>query len=145
MINGISLYKKLRSAHKHIVNSLKGDSKFMGRMKKVIEETTNTTNTKRRRAFSPEAREQQLAALAYDLVEEKLRNGTATSQETTYFLKIGSRKEQLERRILEEQGDYLKAKREAIESAKRIEALYADAIKAVRSYQGGDENDDSML
>ena len=117
----------------------------MGRMKKVVEETAVPSTKKHRRAISPESREQQLAALAYDLVEEKLRNGTATSQETTYFLKIGSRKEQLERRILEEQGEYLKAKREAIESAKRIEALYAEAIKAVRSYQGGEDNGDPVL
>ena len=117
----------------------------MGRMKKTIVEPTSNANKRFRKAQSPEAREQQLASLAYDLVEQKLRDGTATSQETTYFLKIGSRKEQLERKILEEQGEYLKAKREAIESAKRIEALYADAIKAVRSYQGGEDDGDSML
>ena len=118
----------------------------MGRMRKEYVESTTEPKKKRRAKLSPEARENEMISLAYDFVEERLRNGTATSQEATYFLKLGSTREKLEKKILEEQADYLVAKREAIESAKRIEDLYSEAIKAVRVYQGvGDGEEDSNL
>lgn len=86
--------------------------------------------------LTPESRENQLIALAYDLVEQRLRNGTATSQETTHFLKMGSTKERLEKQLMEEECKLKKAKTEGIESQKRIEALYAEAIAAVKEYRG---------
>ena len=55
---------------------------------KVNGPTQNEPKPKLRPALSPETRENQLISLAYDLVEERLLNGTATSQETTYFLKL---------------------------------------------------------
>ena len=93
-------------------------------------------------ATTPEARERQLIALAYDLVEKRLREGTATSQETTHFLKLGSMKERIEREILEQQKNLLKAKTEAIQSAKRSEELYANALKAMRKYSGQRSEDE---
>ena len=91
--------------------------------------------------LTPEARENQLIALAYDLVEQRLRDGTATSQETTHFLKMGSSKERLERQILEEEKKLKQAKTEALESSKRIEALYSEAIAAVKRYRGYEEEE----
>lgn len=85
---------------------------------------------------SIESKEQYLIGLAYDLVEERLRNGTATSQETTHFLKLGSTRERIEREMLENQKEVLKAKAEAIQSQKRIEELYAQALSAFKSYSG---------
>jgi hypothetical protein len=99
---------------------------------------------KRPPATTPEARENQLVAIAIDLVEKRLLNGTASSQETTHFLKIGSTKEKLEKEILEKQKDLITAKTESIQSAKRIEELYLNALNAMRSYSGskGSEEDD---
>lgn len=97
---------------------------------------------KMRPALTPEARENQLISLAYDLVEERLRNGTATSQETTHFLKLGSAKERIEREILEKQKELISAKTEAIQSAKRIEELYAEAVRVLGTYQGREEEVD---
>jgi len=87
------------------------------------------------KARSPSAREAQLIALAYDLAEERLRNGTATSQEVTHFLKMGSTKDELEKQLMETQIELLEAKKESMQVAKRIESLYANAIQAVRSYR----------
>lgn len=81
-----------------------------------------------------EGREDQLIALAYDLVEKRLREGTATSQETTQFLKMGSRKDRLEREMLKKKIAVYEAQAEAYAAQKRIEELYTDAINAVRSY-----------
>lgn len=95
-----------------------------------------------RPALTPEARENQMIALAVDLVEQRLLDGTASSQETTHFLKLGSMKNRLEMEKLQEENRLLKAKTEALQSAKRVEELYSEAIKAMRRYSGQGSDDD---
>ena len=97
---------------------------------------------KRRPALSPESRENQLISLAVDLVEQRLLDGTASSQETTHFLKLGSMKNQLEMEKLREENKLLQAKTESIQSAKRVEELYAEAINAMRRYSGNRSSSD---
>lgn len=98
---------------------------------------SKTTSTRRTRpAISPEARENQLIALAYDLVEQRLKDGTATSQETTSLIKLGNTKARLEIEKMKHETELLKAKTDAIESSKRSEELYANAIEAMRKYSG---------
>lgn len=87
-------------------------------------------------ALTAEGRENQLISLAYDLVEQRLRDGSATSQETTHFLKMGSLKERKELEIMEKQKVLLDAKAEALASTKRIEELYSNAIEAMKAYHG---------
>ena len=87
-----------------------------------------------------EGRDIEVASLAYDLAERQIREGTASAQVITYFLKLGSQKERLEREILVEQRKLLRAKTDSIESAKRSDELYANAIAAMRMY-GGNGND----
>ena len=105
---------------------------------------TNSSNTDRkiRPALTPESRENQLISLAVDLVEQRLLDGSASSQETTHFLKLGSMKNQLEMEKLREENKLLKAKTESIQSAKRVEELYAEAINAMRRYSGNGGNDE---
>ena len=106
---------------------------------------TNAEPRKIRPALTPEARENQLIALAVDLVEQRLLDGTASSQETTHFLKLGSMKNKLEMEKLQEENRFLKAKTEALQSSKRMEEeLYLEAIKAMRRYsgQGGSPDED---
>ena len=95
-----------------------------------------------RPALTPEARENQLIYLATDLAEQQLRDGTASSQVITHYLKLGSSKERLEQEILKENKKLLTAKTEALQSAKRIEELYAEAIAAMKRYSGNDSSDD---
>ena len=59
----------------------------MGKRSKTVKESTKRRS---KPASTPEAREQQLISAAYDLVEERILNGTATSQELVHFLKLGS-------------------------------------------------------
>ena len=93
-------------------------------------------------ATSPEVQEKRCIALAYSLAEERLRNGTATSQEVVHFLRLGSVKEKKELEMMEKKNELMTAKTEALQSAKRIEALYADAINAFKSYRPpADEGD----
>lgn len=102
--------------------------------KKVIISSSDSSSQPMRPALTPEARENQMIALAMDLVEERLRNGTASSAETVHFLKLASSKEKLEQEILEEQKKLLEAKTENLKSAAKAEGLYAEALDAFRSY-----------
>ena len=96
-----------------------------------------------RPALTPEARENQMIALAVDLAEQQLRDGTASSQVITHYLKMATTRERLEKQLLEQEVKLKKAKTEALESAKRIEELYANAISAMKRYSGhGDSDDD---
>lgn len=105
--------------------------------------STKGSSRKSRPALSIEARENQLICLANDLAEQQLRDGTASSQVITHYLKQGTVKAQLELEKIKKENALLTAKTEALESSKRIEELYADAIKAMKSYSGheGDSDD----
>lgn len=85
-------------------------------------------------ATTPEGRDAMLVAYAYDLVEKRLREGTASSQETTHFLKLGSQREKLELEKLRKENELLKAKTEAIESEQERAEMYRNAIEAMRRY-----------
>lgn len=97
---------------------------------------------KMRPALTPEADESQMISLAMDLVKQRLIDGTASSQETTHFLKLATTKARLEKEILEKQKELIVAKTENLQSQKRYEELVADALKAMRNYSGQGEPDD---
>lgn len=113
-------------------------------MAKVSTKKTSGESSKIRPALTPEARENQLIYLATELAEKQLKDGTASSQVITHYLKLGSSKERLEKEILEKQKDLMTAKTEQLQSAKRIEELYSNAIAAMRRYSGhgGGEDDE---
>lgn len=89
-----------------------------------------------------EGRENQLIALAMDLAERRMLEGTASSQEVTHFLKLGSSKAVLERDKLREENKLLRAKTEALQAQASNEALLERALKAFRSYRGDEEDED---
>lgn len=97
---------------------------------------------KLRPALTPEAEEDQLIALAFNLVRERLANGTASSQETTHFLKLGSTKAKLEKELLEKEVELKAAKTESIKSSQRSDELYQEAMKAFGIYRGQEESED---
>lgn len=111
--------------------------------RRVVNSTTDPPPSKMRPALSPEAREKQLVSLAIDLAERQLREGSASSQVISHFLKIGSTKEQVEREILEKQKDLISAKTDALQSSKHSEELYEKALQAMKNYsgRGGDDDD----
>jgi hypothetical protein len=110
-------------------------------MAKLKGQTSNPL-PKLRPALNPDARESQMAALAMDLVEQRLRDGTASSQETTHFLKLVSSKAQLEQERLRLENELVAAKTKALGDAKEIKVLYEEALKAMRRYGGhGDEDE----
>lgn len=111
-------------------------------MKKAKVESSSSSRRRLKPALTPEDRENQLVALAVDLAEKQLLEGTASSQVITHYLKIGSSKERLEREILEKQKGLIDAKTQNLQSSQRIEELYANAINAFRNYRSDDDSND---
>ncbi len=99
---------------------------------------SSETKKERRRkpATTPEGRENELVSAAIDLAEDQIRNGNASSQVITHFLKLGSTRERLEQQRLEHENELTRVRIEAIESQKRVEELYMEALQAMRSYSG---------
>ena len=95
-----------------------------------------------RPALTPEARENQMISLAMDLVEKRLREGTASSAETTHFLKLATVKSELEKTKLEEENKLLRAKTETLKATKDNAELYKKAIQAMREYSGLDSEEE---
>lgn len=93
-------------------------------------------------AKSLDARERQLVALATDLVERKMRDGTATSQEVTHFLKLGSTRERLEQERLSKEIELLQSKTDQIAQQAQMADLAAEALAAMRTYSGLDQGDE---
>jgi hypothetical protein len=80
---------------------------------------------------------------AVNLAEKKIDEGTASDGLIIHYLKLGTTKAELEREKLRSENQLLKAKTEALESAKNSEELFAEAIKAMRTYQGVGGNRDA--
>lgn len=103
----------------------------MGRRK-----ASEADGRRRRPATTPEAREQELSAAAYDLAEEQIRAGHASSQVITHFLKAGSSREILEQQKIRHENELMEVKRQQIEGQARVEELYLEALTAMKSYSG---------
>lgn len=112
----------------------------MGR-KHTISVSEEFSTKKSRPALTPEARENQLISLAIDLAEQQIREGTASSQVITHFLKLGSTREKLEQETIKKDQELIEARRESLTSTKTVEELYAKAIEAMKTYSGNREDD----
>lgn len=95
---------------------------------------------RRKPAMTPEERENQLISAAMDMVEEQIRDRTASAQVLNHYLKLGSTRERLEQERLRNENNVLEAKVEQLASAKRVEELYISALEAMRNYSGNQNN-----
>lgn len=91
---------------------------------------------KGRPAMNPKDREDELINLAVGLAEKQLRDGTASTQVIVHYLKLGSTRGMLEHEMLANKTKLVKAQTESIESNKRVEDLYKNALDAMQIYSG---------
>lgn len=96
----------------------------------------------KRRLMSREEREKHCINLAYDLVEQRLEDGTATAAETVHFLKLGSTRELLERELMEKKKELDDAKTEMYNANVSSEERMLEAMKAFREYSGNPDGND---
>lgn len=92
-------------------------------------------------ATTMEGRENELIALAYDAAEERIRNGTASSQEIVHFLRLGSEKERMEQEEMRADIELKRARVKAIADGEHLEKVYNDAIEAMKRYSGHGEDE----
>ena len=111
----------------------------MGKTKVV---SSSGTARRMRPALTPESRENQMSSVAMGRAEERLRNGTAASQEIVHFLKLGSTRERLEKEKIALENELVKAKTEAVASAKDIKEMYDQAMASFRRYSGQEDDED---
>ncbi len=97
---------------------------------------SNTPKRRRKPAQTVEDRENELVKSAIDLAAQQLNDGTASPSVITHFLRLGSVREQLERRKLMKENDLMDVKMAAIEASERREQEYSEAIAALRRYKG---------
>lgn len=96
----------------------------------------------RRRAQTPEERENQLIALALDRVEERMLNGTASGQEYVQFIRMASSKARAENEKLKLELDLVRAKTENLRQQQRTDEMFANAIAAFKRYSGASDDDE---
>jgi hypothetical protein len=111
---------------------------------------SEVSEPRRKPATTPEARENEMVSLAMDLAERQIREGSASSQVISHFLKLGSSRETLEQERLAHENELTRVKIQQVESQARIEELYLNAIKAMRTYAGDtpepdDDNEDQNV
>lgn len=92
-------------------------------------------------ALSPEEREQQMISLATTLAERQLREGTASSQVITHYLKLGTLREQEELEKIRKENELLEAKRETLKNAVYTKELVEEAIESFKTYAGGEDSE----
>lgn len=98
--------------------------------------SNEASKSRRPPATTPDGRENQMVALAVDLAEKQMREGTASAQVISHFLKLGSSREQLEQQRLAQENRLMEAKIEQLNSQKKSEEMYAKALQAMRTYNG---------
>lgn len=91
---------------------------------------------------SPEAKESQLINLAFKLAEAKLKDGTASSQLITHFLKLATVREQLENDKLRSDLKVANAKIKHMEAQETSKDLYERALAAFRLYAGSESQEE---
>lgn len=90
-------------------------------------------------AMDPENRLQQLSGIALDRIEERMLNGKATGAELIFMAKFADPERFFKQDKIATETELLASKKQAIDSGKNTEKLYADAINAMKHYQGRDE------
>ena len=105
-------------------------------MRRRKESPSDETPSRHRPGATPDARESQMIDLADQLAERQLRDGSASAQVITHYLRLGSSRERIEQEKLALETELVKAKTEAIANAQKTEELYREALQAMRSYSG---------
>ena len=96
------------------------------------------TGNSHHKSMDADNREQQVIKAAYDLAEKQLMEGTASSSVIVHFLKLGTKKEVLEREILEKQKTLIDAKAANLAKDNENEQLTRAAIDAIKGYRGSE-------
>lgn len=108
---------------------------------KRVDAAAGNSKPRPRPATTPEARELQMVALAFDVAEQQMLNGTASAQVITHFLKYGSEQNKLEREKLRRENILMEARVTQISNTAQNSELYEEVLKAMKVYTGEESED----
>lgn len=106
-----------------------------------VKSTANSVGRREPPALTVEGRFDQLVSLAVDLAEERLLDKSASNQLIAEIIRYGSQKEKLTREKIQRETEMLEAKASALKAQETSVKLYAEAMKAMRSYTTGTDDD----
>lgn len=89
-----------------------------------------------RPATLPENREKQLISLAFDEIENRLREGSVSNTLLAQLFRMGTRRERVEQEQIEATSELKRAQVKRVESAEKFEQLYKEAMDMFRIYSG---------
>lgn len=87
-------------------------------------------------ATTIEGRNDQLIVAAFNLVERRIHEGSASAQETVHFLRMGSTKDRLEQEKLRRENLVLESRVKEMEARTSGDELLTRALAAFRGYSG---------
>lgn len=90
-------------------------------------------------SVTDEEQENKLIALSYRQAEQQLIEGTASSQIVTHFLKLGTRKADLELEQAKLQNRLLEEKILSEQSSIEINKMFTQVMEALKVYNGDPE------
>lgn len=93
---------------------------------------------------SIEEAEKTCIGLSYQLVMQRLHDGTATSQETTHFLRLATEQARNDNELAKARIEKEKAQAEAIKQSEHNNDLYEKALNAFKGYSGQDNYEDDQ-
>ena len=102
------------------------------------ERDSNEIPTQLPPARTRERRVQQLVVQAENLIEERIRKGTASPTEVVAIVRLGTAQELANVERIRAQTEYLRAQKEKAESETVREELFQRAMEAMREYDGSD-------
>jgi hypothetical protein len=102
----------------------------------------SSATPRRQPASTPKDREQQMIAYADALAEKQLREGTASSQVISHFLKLGSSRDQLEQEKIRHENLRLEAQVAEIQSRAKAEDMMRDLLDHMKLYMGVEDDDE---
>lgn len=94
------------------------------------------------RGKTVEAREREMIALAVDLAEKQLREGTAPPSVIQHYLRLGASDYPLRKERLMRQNEMFEAKTKAIEKSDYAEEIARQAMEAMSRYRGSFGSDE---
>lgn len=86
------------------------------------------------RAETANGRESQLAMLAMEEMENRIRNHEASGMELVYLAKLGSENTRMEQEKHDAEIQLMRAKIRALEAGQERDELYAETLAAFKSY-----------
>lgn len=93
-------------------------------------------------ATTPEGRQKQMMALAFDQAELQMREGVAPAPVVVHFLKLATEQTKLEAEQMRRKNLLLEKQVDQIDQAGRIEELLGKAVESMTKYQGRGEDEE---